>query len=431
MTDRQRENLDLIGRYIREKCPRVFKRPGKRFPHPFIDPGSIYDGNLWDWDTFWTVYALSAFAKTEYAEPGFSEKLLAHARGNVENFLAFQLPDGYIPMMVSNNIQGEDEESYLIRKHKEGHILNMHKPFLCQQSMLVSGLEGSHGWLRPHVGKLEAYFACYDRVYLHGTTGLYVWADDVMIGMDNDPATFGRPRFSTANVFLNGFMVMELHAMAGILKKLGEEGRAAHYEEKADSLAAAIRRECWDERDGFFYSQDVDVKTRAYDWFHKGLGVFWHTLPIKVRTWTGFIPMLAGVATAEQAERIVQEHITDEKTFASPFGIRALSKDEKMYNLEATNNPSNWLGPIWLVVNYAVFRALLNYGYRAEAERLFDQTLTLLGEDLKTSGEMHEYYVPETGAPVMSPGFLNWNMLALNMATELDGSFSAFDFLRV
>lgn len=38
--------------------------------------------------------------------------------------------------------------------------------------------------------------------------------------------------------------------------------------------------------------------------------------------------------------------------------------------------------------------------------------------------------MPETGAPVMSPGFLNWNMLALNMAAELDGSFSAFDFLR-
>jgi hypothetical protein len=29
---------------------------------------------------------------------------------------------------------------------------------------------------------------------------------------------------------------------------------------------------------------------------------------------------------------------------------------------------------------------------------------------------MHEYNVPETGAPVMSPGFLNWNMLAFNMA---------------
>ena len=430
MTQRQQDALDRIARYIRERSPRVFKSPGARFPHPFIDPGSIYDGNLWDWDTFWTVYALSAYARTEYAGPGFSEKLRAHARGNVENFLAFQLPDGYIPMMVANNIQGDGEESYLVRKHREGHILNMHKPFLCQQAMLVTGLEGAHEWLRPHLPKLEAYFACYDRYYRSEATGLYVWADDVMIGMDNDPAVFGRPRFSTASVFLNGFMVSEKRAMAGICQKFGDEARAKHYGAAADALAEAIRRECWDERDGFFYSQDVDVKTRAYDWFHKGLGVFWHTLPIKVRTWTGFLPLLAGIATEEQAERIVREHITDEKTFASPYGIRSLSRDEKMYNLEATNNPSNWLGPIWLVVNYCAFRGLLNYGYRAEAERLFDQTLTLLGEDLKTTGDMHEYYVPETGAPVMSPGFLNWDMLALNMAEELNGSLSAADFLK-
>ncbi len=429
MTEQNKEYLRLIETYIREKSPRVFKQAGARFPHPFIDPGSIYDGNLWDWDTFWTVYSLMGFSKTSAAGPGFREKLIEHAQGNVLNFLAFQLEDGYIPMMVSNNIQGDDEESYLIRKHWEGHVLNMHKPFLCQQAAIISGYIGSFDWMREHRTRLEKYFECYDRFYLHETTGLYVWADDVMIGMDNDPATFGRPRFSTANVFLNGFMVMELRAMAKILQALGQPDRAEHYETKADALAGAIREHCWDARDQFFYSQDVDIRTRAYDWFHKGLGVFWHTLPIKIRTWTGFIPLLTGVATKEQARALVR-HITDEGTFACPFGIRALSRDEKMYNLEATNNPSNWLGPIWLVVNYAVFRGLMNYGYRAEAERIFDQTLRLLGEDLKTTGELHEYYVPETGEPVMSPGFLNWDMLAVNMAQELDGGDCVFDYLR-
>jgi len=38
-----------------------------------------------------------------------------------------------------------------------------------------------------------------------------------------------------------------------------------------------------------------------------------------------------------------------------------------MFDLSVTNNPSNWLGPIWLVANYVVFRGLLNYGYRMEA----------------------------------------------------------------
>jgi len=413
-------DLKPILAYFEERIPGVFKRPGKRFPYPFLDPGSIYDGNLWDWDTYWTVYGLIAYAGTHPAdEAAFREKLILHGKGNVQNFLAFQLEDGYIPMMVANGIQGEDEESYLIRKHKEGYILNMHKPFLCRQAALVSDYCGSYDWLAGYEKQLELYFNCYDRYYLHEKTGLYVWADDVMIGMDNDPATFGRPRFSTANVFLNAFMVMELQAMAKIMAKLGGTEQAARYRKRAIALTDAIQQNCWDARDRFFYSQDVDIKTRAYDWFHKGLGVFWSTLPIKIRTWTGFIPLLAGIATGEQAKDIVCRHIQDENTFASPSGIRSLSRDEKMYNLEKTNNPSNWLGPIWLVVNYVVFRGLLNYGYRKEAETLYRQTLNLLSRDLRQTGELHEYYVPETGEPVMSAGFLNWNMLVVNMAQEL------------
>ena len=415
------KDLALILSYIEERIPSVFKQSSKRFPYPFIDPGSIYDGNLWDWDTFWTVYGLISYVQTHPKdEAAFREKLILHGKGNVLNFLAFQLEDGYIPMMVANDIQGDDEESYLIRKHREGHILNMHKPFLCQQAALVSDFCQDYSWLSQHLPRFEKYFACYDKYYLHQKTSLYVWADDVMIGMDNDPASFGRPRFSTANVFLNAFMVLELQANAKILAALGHTDHAANYTAKAQALAAAIQKHCWDTRDRFFYSQDVDVKTRAYDWFHKGLGVFWDTLPIKIRTWTGFVPLLAGIATKKQAEAIVRIHIEDENTFASPFGIRSLSKDEKMYNLEATNNPSNWLGPIWLVVNYVTFRGLLNYGYVQEARTLYDQTFRLLNEDLRQSGELHEYYVPETGEPVMSAGFLNWNMLVVNMAQELD-----------
>jgi putative isomerase len=410
--------LDNIIQYIKTRVPRVFKPAGETFPHPFIDPGSIYDGNLWDWDSFWTVYALIAYSKTDAAETGFREKLIEHAMGGVLNFLEFQLPDGYIPMMVGGKA-GEGKDSYLLLKHREGAVLNMHKPFLCQQAALISDFIGSYKWLSNYNNNLIRYFGCYDKHYYNEKCGLYVWADDVMIGFDNDPATFGRPRFSTANVFLNGFMVCELRAMAKIAHQIGDKKLVARYERKADNLVTAIHAECWDNRDRFFYSADVNVETRAYDWFHKGLGVFWNTLPIKIRTWTGFIPLYAGIATAEQAADIVRLHVSDTATFAGSYGIRSLARDEKMYNLEATNNPSNWLGPIWLVVNYTVFRGLLNYGYKKEAADIYAKTLRLLNDDLSETGELHEYYNPETGKPVMCPGFLNWNMLVINMAQEL------------
>lgn len=418
----------LITQYIARSVDRVFKSPGKHFRYHFIDPGSVYDGNLWDWDSFWTVYALIGYEKNLNDDGSFLNRLISGAKGNIQNFLSFQLDDGYIPMMVSNSSH-DDGVPYLIRKHKEGIILNMHKPFLCQQCCLVGALTGSFSWLRDHIWRLERYFSCYDNFYFNKKCGLYVWADDVMIGMDNDPACFGRPRFSTASMFLNTFMVMELRSMSKLLASLDKHQRSRYYAEKADALSKAIQRECYDPKDRFFYSVDVDIKTRSYDWFHKGLGVFWNTLPIKIQAWTGFLSMYSMIATKEQAEDLVKLHITNKNTFSSDFGIRSLARDEKMYNLSATNNPSNWLGPIWLVVNYTVFRGLLNYGYQKEALSLCEKTLRLLGEDLKKTGTLHEYYNPETGEPVMNPDFLNWNMLAVNMVMELNGEPSVYKHL--
>ena len=113
-------------------------------------------------------------------------------------------------------------------------------------------------------------------------------------------------------------------------------------------------------------------------------------------------------------------HIFDDATFSSPYGITTLAKDEKMFDLSVTNNPSNWLGPIWVVANYIAFAGLLRYGYRKEAEEICEKTLRLLGSDLATTGNLHEYYDPFTGKPIMNGGFINWNILALNMIRELE-----------
>ena len=52
---------------------------------------------------------------------------------------------------------------------------------------------------------------------------------------------------------------------------------------------------------------------------------------------------------------------------------------------------------------------------------MYKRTMRLLGEDLAKTGCLHEYYNPFNGEPVMNGGFINWNILALNMADELEG----------
>ncbi len=402
----------LIRSYVVKHVETVLKEPHSFIRYPFIDPGSVYDGNVWDWDTYWSVFGLLGIME-DFSEE-IQKKIVIHAKGNVKNFFDHQLEDGYIPMMIEAE---KWPEPYLNMKHKEGVLMNMHKPFLCGQICMISEYVKDYSWAAGFADGLKRYFDYYKRTYFNENAGLYVWCDDIMIGMDNDPASFGRPKFSTANIYLNSFMVQELQCMADFLSKLGKKGQEAYLSE-AQLLIDRIQAECWDERDGFFYSADVDIKTRKFDWFHQGLGVFWKTLPIKIRVWSGFIPLWSGFATKEQAERLAS-HFWDQRTFYSEYGIATLAKDEKMFNLEATNNPSNWLGPIWLVANYVVFHGLLQYGYVKEAKTLCQNSLKLLGEDLKKNDCMHEYYDPYTGEPVMNGGFINWNLLAVTMALEL------------
>jgi putative isomerase len=125
--------------------------------------------------------------------------------------------------------------------------------------------------------------------------------------------------------------------------------------------------------------------------------------------------MWAGIATKEQAQQMVKEHYLNEKTFFAPYGVRTLSKMEKMYAIIKSGNPSCWLGPIWGISNYMVFEGLRLYGFVDEARDLAIKTITLFGKDIEKNGQMHEYYDPETGEGVNNPGFQNWNLLSLNM----------------
>ena len=73
-----------------------------------------------------------------------------------------QLPDGYIPMMIE---VVDWPEPYLNMKHKEGILMNMHKPFLCQQIVLISDFIDDYSWCSQYFENLEKYFECYDNNY--------------------------------------------------------------------------------------------------------------------------------------------------------------------------------------------------------------------------------------------------------------------------
>ncbi len=404
----------IILEHLANNYGKMYHEPASSFRHPYVVPGAGYEDCLWDWDPRFASEALFAVMELTGAEAGVRTRMVEAMKGSVLNLLSFQQPSGALPHSVYLGAENIFPEQ--ISKYDEP---NQAKPVIAQFVDLIVSNTGDAGWVKEILPALDKFLAHYDNRYLQSSTGLYLWRSGAVIGVDNDPCTFGRPLMSSASVYLNCLFCREFDAMARLHEKIGSCEKAIEYRTKREKLGEAIRQWQWDRRDRFFYSVDVQCETdRRMPYLNTGLGVFWPCIPLRIRMWTGFMPMWAGAATPEQAADLVSLHLHDREALACDYGLRSLAANEPMYDCRKTSNPSNWLGPVWGITNYLVFRGLLDYGYKAEATELAAQTIDLFGKDIEQNGGMHEYYVPETGKGVMNLGFMNWNCLVANMIRD-------------
>lgn len=415
-------HLSLLDEHLGRDYPKMLREPGGAMRHPFLTPGSEqYADVLWDWDSWLSNVALRQILARS-GDTAALDTVRPYERGCVLNFLDHGGIDGWIPIFFDRSGP---------RKPPHIYAENMHKPCLAQHAaFLVQSDGGDAEWLRPRFYFLQSFLNNYRNHHRHAC-GLYFWQTDQCIGTDNDPCTYYRPPRSSGAYFLNALMVRELQAMVYLCERLGLDEVAIHYARDAMHLREAIGSHCWDERDGFFYSVDLNLRAHespaGFD-LHQGAPRSWPCLIQRIGTWSGFLALWSGVATRDQAARVVADHFHDVRTFNAPFGIRTLSRLERMYDLRASGNPSSWLGPVWGVSNYLVWRGLVNYGFQAEAEELAAKTVRLFGRDLERFGTLHEYYQPENGEPILNPGFQNWNYLVLNMAEWLRGRTPVAEF---
>ncbi|MCD8068107.1 MAG: hypothetical protein LUE87_04315 [Lachnospiraceae bacterium] len=406
-----KENIKAIQAYSAQNYEQMIRRPEGQLPYPFIVPGSAsYNDCLWDWDSWLTDVAVRQIMLDNGKEsPDFESA----EKGCILNFLAHTGKNGRMPIMLKANSMFPKEGSNV--------NTNIHKPCLTQHAAFIIGQNKGDGeWLRPYLKKLQSFIHYYMEHMRHPATGLYFWLDDLAIGVDNDPCTFYRPRESSASVYLNCLIYRELLAMVYIEERLGESGE--EYLKEAQHLKAAVNEHLWDERNGFYYSADLNLRPiDPDDWLHRGMPRHWDCVLQKIDCWSGALVLWAGITDSERASRMVEENLTQERLFNGKYGVRTLAKTEPMYRVVASNNPSCWLGPVWGVSNYLCFRGLVQYGFDKEAADLAGKTIRLFGEDLRRSDQMHEYYDPDTGEGVMNPGFQNWNLLANNMIAWLEG----------
>ena len=399
--------------FIVNTFPDTLKEARGVLKYPFISPGGPYAQTLWDWDSYWTIFAILEISKKN-GDTSMLEKIEPYARGAFFNFLDHQGEDGAIPILI----EPDDADPFDCLKSADN---NMAKPFIAQLGALLM----HHNLLRKEdfyerIYQLRAYHQCYENRYLHKETGLVFWAKDWGLGVDDDPAVWGRPEKSSATVFLNVFLRRDYLAGAEIAEFCGRSDYAADYRARADRIARGLQKYCWDEREKSFFSVDIQCHPnlsahRIGGTLNFKLDTFWHCLKLKILSWNCLLPFWSGIGTQEQFDAFVRENLVEGRRW-SPHGIRSLSFDAPMYAPEIRRgNPSNWLGPIWIVANYIAWETLKKYHREDLADQLAENMIDLLSSDLETTGMFHEYYSPETGLPVCGENFMSWTALAALM----------------
>lgn len=432
MPERNAENVrkysEICRKNIYKDMKGMYREAGQSLPFPFLAPGSNqYLDMLWDWDSWLSNVALRQIL-LEHGGEKDSKEALRYEQGCVLNALHYGGMEGWIPIWIERNAPSREE----MMKTRNPWKSNMHKPTLAQHAAFIArNMGGDAEWLREDFYKLQAFVSMYLNWHRHEATGLMYWQTDEAIGVDNDPSTFYRPHGSSGSIFLNALMYRELLATEYLAQCLGMGEIAKEYHNEAEKIKEKVREHCWDQRDRFYYSVDLNLLPRKRPetegvkpgelFLHVGQPRTYDCLIQRLGVWSGFMAMWAGIATETQARDMVERHYHDKTSFNAPAGIRTLSPLEKMYDLRASGNPSSWQGPIWINVNYLVFRGLVRYGYNDEARELAEKTVLLLGRDYERFGALHEYYLPENGEPVLNKGFQNWNLLVLNMIAWLEG----------
>jgi neutral trehalase len=242
--------------------------------------------------------------------------------------------------------------------------------------------------------------------------GLSEWMSAPHTGMDNqhERAGFWLDR-GCEGVDLNSYLVKECRAFARLAKLAGKDKMAKEYEKKAQDKINTMQALLWDEKDGFFYDRKVDKDKPLSKtvWAYNQMNArCMNQYKIPVRSVSAFTTMWAGVATPEQAKRMVNEYLLNPREFWTPYPIATLAKSEPGYTsvYQVTDMGCSWRTTTWIPTNYMVYNGLKLYGYNQIATVVAQRTVELM----QKSGN-REYYNTETGEGLGLDPFWGWSLL--------------------
>ena len=191
-------------------------------------------------------------------------------------------------------------------------------------------------------------------------------------GLDNSPmydeAVFdtGNNKLLLADVGLMSMYVLDCQHLSKIAKELGKNDIKNELEKRAEKYSKKLAS-LYDEKSGIFLNKNLKT------------GNLSHRLSP-----TLFYPLLTGVASQKQAERMMKEHFYNPDEFWGEWIMPSIARNDSAFK-----DNDYWRGRIWAPMNFLVYCGMRNYNVPDARKDMVEKSAKLI---LKSwNGEHHVY----------------------------------------
>lgn len=318
------------------------------FVEEYLDEG--FNSNIFQWDTCFMMF----FAK--YCNGVFPTIV------SLDNFYRKQHANG----AICREIRESDGSDYWATSSKQF----TNPPLFAWIEWLYYRFTNDASRFERVLPVLDKYFQ-WCKQNRTSSKGMYWW-NNLGSGMDNSP----RPESSIFGwVDYTAQQAMAACYISKIALHINDSETAENYKAESDSLKSFVNRFCWNETDGYYW----DVNSSGSQ--------------IKTKTAACFWPMIAGIASQEQAEKLSQ-HLKNKNEFYRPHLFPTLSADHSNYNPAG----EYWCGSVWAPTNFMYIKGLEACGYEDFAKEASINHIENMSQVYKNI-EPHtiwENYAPES-----------------------------------
>jgi len=191
---------------------------------------------------------------------------------------------------------------------------------------------------------------------------------------DNIPFDKKKHVMLLADVGLMSFYVLDCNSLAEIADVINKPKIATELRNRAKNYAANLQK-LWNEKEGMFLNKNLKTDSASH-----------HLSP------TLFYPLMAGVATREQAKRMIHEHFYNPNEFWGEYIMPSTARNESAFK-----DNHYFRGRIWAPMNFLVYLGLRKYNVGHSREDMVEKSknILLITWDLKR--DVYENYNASTG----------------------------------